>query len=514
MVDWTDECDVLVAGSGAGGMAGAYTAVREGLDTILVEATDKFGGTTAYSPGGGVWYPCNPVLMRAGVDDSIDDAFEYYHAVVGDRTPHELQEAYVRGGAGLIEYLERDENVKFEPYPWPDYFAKAPKAQTDGNRHMVASPLPVSEAPELRDVVRGPLDVDRLGAEPPDDLFIGGRALVARFLKSIQQSPRLSLRLNTAVVEFVIEEGAVTGAIVETAGQRKAIRARRGVLLAAGGFEQNDELRSKYGVPGVARDTMGSWGNHGKALVAGVDAGAQTDLLDQAWWSPGMTHPDGRSAFAVWFTGGIFVNQDGKRFVNESAPYDRLGRSVIDQLQDGSASLPFWMIYDHKEGEVPPVKAPNVPMVESEKYFEAGLWHTADTLEQLADKIDVPADHLVATVQRFNEFVKEGVDRDFERGDEAFDRFFTNGESPLVSIDQGPFHATAFGISDLGTKGGLVTNTAAQVFDTLGNSIPGLYAAGNTMAAPSGTVYPGGGNPIGTSMLFSHKAVMDMLGRS
>ncbi|MGA7054280.1 MAG: FAD-binding protein, partial [Mycobacterium sp.] len=246
---------------------------------------------------------------------------------------------------------------------------------------------------------------------------------------------------------------------------------------------------------------------------AGIAAGADTDLMDQAWWSPGMTHPDGRSAFALWFTGGIFVNQSGDRFVNESRAYDRVGREIIARLRDGSITLPYWMIYDDKEGEVPPVKAASVAIVETEKYVAAGLWHTADTIAELAEKIGVPRQRLAATVTRFNEFADAGIDEDFGRGEEAFDRAFSGGASPLVSIDRPPFHAAAFGISDLGTKGGLRTDTAARVLDTVGNPIPGLYAAGNTMAAPSGMAYPGGGNPIGTSMLFSQLAVLDMLNR-
>ncbi|MBU9764008.1 FAD-binding protein [Mycobacterium sp. TNTM28] len=513
---WDDQCDVVIAGSGGGGVTGAYTAAREGLSVILAEASDKFGGTTAYSGGGGVWFPCNPVLQRAGTDDTIEDALEYYHAVVGDRTPRELQDTYVRGGAGLIEYLEADENLKFAPMPWPDYFGKAPKARADGQRHIAARPLKVAKAPHLREAVRGPLDADRLGAEQPDDYFIGGRALIARFLKALEQYPNASLRRNTPVVELVIEDGAVTGAIVEADGARRAIRARRGVLLAAGGFEGNDELRRRYGVPGVARDTMGPPANLGRAHQAAIAVGADVDLMDQAWWSPGLTHPDGRSAFALWFTGGIFVDQNGQRFVNESAAYDRIGRAILPRLADGSMTLPYWMIYDDSgdgAGGVPPIKATNVSMVDTQRYIETGLWHTADTLEELAAKIGVPAENLAATVARFNAFVAAGSDEDFGRGDEAYDRAFSGGASPLVAIEKGPFHAAAFGISDLGTKGGLRTDTAARVLDASGAAITGLYAAGNTMAAPSGTAYPGGGNPIGTSMLFSHLAVKDMLGR-
>ena len=316
---------------------------------------------------------------------------------------------------------------------------------------------------------------------------------------------------TTGLVDLVVENGRVVGAVLETNGASRTVRTRRGVLLATGGFEHNDELRTRFGVPGESRDTMGPWGNQGLAHLAGIAAGADTDLMDQAWWSPGLTHPDGRSAFALWFTGGIFVNAEGRRFTNESAAYDRLGRAVLDAMADGSVTLPYWMVYDNAEGLVPPVKATNVSMVEPERYVEAGLWQTADTLEELATLIGVPPQNLVDTVDRFNGFVGRGVDEDFGRGDEAYDRAFSGGAPPLYPIVEAPFHAAAFGVSDLGTKGGLRTDSAARVLDTAGNPIPGLYAAGNTMAAPSGHAYPGGGNPIGTSMVFSHLAVKNML---
>lgn len=510
--DWNDECDVLVVGSGAGGCTGAYTAAREGLSTILVEATDRFGGVTSYSGGGGMWFPCNAVLQRSGDEDTFEDALTYYQAVVGDRTPADLQETYVRSGAPLIDYLEQDADLEFMVLPWPDYFGKLPKAKATG-RHIIPKPIPAAELGELRAGLRPWLGADWLGQPMPDDL-IGGQALIGRFLLALSKLPNARTELNSPCEELVLSDGVVVGAIVVRGGQRVAIRARLGVLIASGGFERNDEMRAKYGVPGVARDSMAPVGSQGKAITAGIAVGADTDLMDQAWWSPGLTHPDGNSAFALWFTGGIFVNDAGQRFTNESAAYDRLGRDIIGQLDEGTVTLPYWMVYDDRDGLVPPIKATNVPMVESEKYVKAGLWKTADTLEKLAELIDVPAQALVDTVARFNGFVETGIDADFGRGDEAYDRAFSDGKPPLYPITEGPFHAAAFGISDLGTKGGLRTNTAGQVLDTAGDLIPGLYAAGNSMAAPSGTTYPGGGNPIGTSMVFSHLAVRDMLQQS
>ncbi|MGU3500189.1 FAD-binding protein [Mycobacterium sp. C31M] len=510
---WDETVDVLVAGSGAGGATGAYTAAREGLSVLMVEGSDKYGGTTAYSGGGGMWFPCNQFLRRAGVDDTVEDALQYYRAVVGERTPVALQEAYVRGGAPLVEYLEADELLRFSLLPWPDYFGAAPKARADGMRHIAAKPLKVAAAPELREAVRGPLDADRRGAAAPADYFVGGRALIARLLAATLRHSRASTQRNTALTELVLADGVVTGAMVEQNGRRRAIRATRGVLLAAGGFERNDTMRARYGVPGDVRDTMGPWANRGQAHLAGIAVGADTDLMDQAWWSPGLTHPDGASAFALWFTGGIFVDDTGRRFVNESAAYDRLGRVVLDAMAAGTVTLPYWMVYDDREGIVPPVKATNVSMAATEEYLDAGLWRTADTLDDLAVAIGVPPDNLTETVRRYNGFVAAGHDDDFGRGDEPYDRAFSGGASPLVPIERGPFHAAAFGVSDLGTKGGLRTDTAGRVLDTAGAVIPGLYAAGNTMAAPSGTVYPGGGNPIGTSMVFGHLAVRDMCGK-
>ena len=500
--------DVLVVGSG-GGVAGAYTAAREGLSVALVEATDQFGGTFAYSGGGGMWYPCNPVLVRAGSDDTIDEALRYYRNVVGDRTPAELQEAYVRGGAAFIEYLERDEHFAFKILPWPDYYSSAAGARNDGMRHIVSKAVPDNRLGRFQGLVRGPLDHERLGAPQPD-LLTGGRALVGRFLSAMAGNPAFAAHLNTSLVELITDDGRVVGAVVECEGDRRVIRARRGVLLAAGGFEQNDAMRAEYGVPGAAFDTMGAPANLGLAHKAAISVGASVDLMDQAWWSPGLIHPDGRAAFALCFTGGIFVDRAGHRFVNESAAYDRLGREILHAMSEGTVGARYWMIYDSRAGEQPPVLAPNVSFSPTSDYESAGMWLQADTLAELADKIDVPSDNLVDTVRRFNELAQRGEDEDFGRGREHFDRAFTGDASPLVPIDTPPYRAAAFGVSDLGTKGGLRTDVDGRVLDTADRPIPGLYAAGNTMAAVSGTTYPGGGNPIGASLLFSHRAALHM----
>ena len=476
-----------------------------------MEATDQFGGTFAYSGGGGMWYPCNPVLVRAGCDDTIADALRYFRAVVGDRTPAELQDTYVRGGAALIEYLERDEHFAFKILPWPDYYSSLPAARNDGLRHIVSKAVPDDRLGRFSGRVRGPLDHERLGAPQPE-LLTGGRALVGRFLWAMADNPAVTAHLDTSLVELVADGGRVVGAVVECDGERRTIHARRGVLLATGGFEQNDDMRAEYGVPGRAQDSMGAPANTGLGHRAAIALGAAADLMDQAWWSPGLIHPDGRAAFALCFTGGIFVDRAGRRFANESAAYDRLGRDILRAMADGRLSVPYWMVYDSRAGEQPPVMATNVSFSPTQDYVARGLWVQADTLAGLAAGIGVPVENLEATVRRFNELAERGDDDDFGRGREAFDRAFTGGGSPLVPIDTPPYRAAAFGISDLGTKGGLRTDADGRVLDTGGMPIAGLYAAGNTMAAVSGETYPGGGNPIGASLLFSHRAALHMAG--
>jgi 3-oxosteroid 1-dehydrogenase len=506
-VQWDADCDVLVVGSGGGALTGAYTAARAGLRVIVVEATDRVGGMTAYS-GGGMWFPCNPVLRRAGDDDTIEDALAYFQAVVGERTPAALQEAFVSGGAPLVEYLEEDPAFQFQVLPWPDYFGAAPHARPRG-RHIVPVPLSADRLGAQRGLLRAPLASDRGSEDPPEQLG-GGQALIGRFLLALDKLPTAQLWVNARCEELIRLGGRVTGAVISTPESNRRIRVECGVLIAPGGFERNDVMRKAFGVPGFSRDSMAPPGNCGAALEAAMRIGADVDLMSESWWAPGLTHPDGSSTFSLWFSGGIFVNGAGQRFTNESAAYDRSARDVLAEMRAGRISLPYWLIYDSRGGQVPPVLFTGVPLANPSDYVEAGLWHAADTLPELADQIGIPADQLTQTVKRLNGFAASGVDVDFGRGAEPFDKSVPGSPDPLVPIDDPPFRAAALGLSDLGTKGGLRTDARARVIDVDGQVIPGLYAAGNSMAAVTGTTYPGGGNPVGASMVFSHVAALDM----
>lgn len=504
---WDEECDVLVVGSGAGGMTGAYTAAREGLSVILAESTDRFGGTTAYS-GGGMWFPGNAVLRRDGADADMDRARAYYHEVVGNRTPRALQEAYLDTGARLIDYLEADEGFAFITYPWPDYYGGLPTASATG-RHIMPAGLPAAALGELRASLRPTLGEEREGVPLAEDLQ-AGQALIARFLLALARTGRADLRLGTKLIELVVNEGQVEGGVLRTAAGDRRIRARRGVLIASGGFEQDAAMRAQFGLPGGAEGAMAPPGNDGAAIRAGMAAGADVDLMDQAWWSPGLMRPNGRATFTLGFNGGLFVDRQGQRFMNESLPYDRAGREIIAAMKAGTVTLPFWLVFDSRDGGAPPIQFPNQPIGDLEGYRKAGLLRSGATLAELAGAIGVPATALEETVKRFNGFAERGEDADFDRGGEPYDRAFTEGRAPLDTVSRAPFHAIAFGLSDLGTKGGLRTDPHARVLDKDGKAIGGLYATGNAMAAVSGETYPGGGNPIGSSMVFAHLAALDM----
>ena len=532
-MSWDAECDVVVVGSGGGALIGAYVAGSKGLRTILVESTDKFGGTTAYS-GSGMWLPTNPVLKRAGFEDTLEAAKTYYRAVVGDRTPRDLQDAFLENGAPMIAYLEQNPLLKWEVFPWPDYFGSAPSASGKGHRHIISQALPATELGDLFEHLRAPVTTERQGSPRPDVLF-GGQALIGRLLAACRDTGRVELRHSTPMEALIVENGRVAGIVAKSDGKPIRIKAARGVLMAAGGFEQNAEMRKRFGVPATTAWSMGAPGSTGRPIEAGIEIGAATDLMGECWWSPGLMHPDGTATFSVGLLGGIFVNGRGERFVNESQGYDRLGRKVIADQAAGLPAIPFWQIYDARFGQRPPVMNVSVALAEPEAYIAKGLWKTADTIEGLAEQIGVPAAALKATIDRFNAFARSGIDEDYHRGEEAYDKFFVDAplpesnlvalESPdfgdaigsatsknanLIPIDKPPFYAASYGVSDLGTKGGLRTDAKARVLRPDGTAIRGLYAAGNTQAAVSGLTYPAGGNPIGSCAVFAYLAALDM----
>ncbi|MCL6289149.1 FAD-binding protein [Streptomyces sp. ID03-2B] len=514
--DWHDECDVLVAGSGGGALTGALTAADHGLDTLVAEKTAFYGGTTAYA-GSCLWLPGNQAQERAGLDDSAELGKAYFRAVVGDSAPHDLQDAYIDNAGPLVAYLEGHPDLRFEHRPFPDYFPEPGRFEQGRGIFPVEFPAPDGED-DLLDAVRPAAWQDRLGVPAERGPFTDGRALVARLLSALRATGRALCRPHTALTGLITgADGAVLGAelLVSVPGEEPRplrVRARRGVLLAAGGFEASAELRRSWqGLPG-ADWTMGApGGNTGDAILAARAVGADTALLDQSWWCPSVLFPDGSANFTLGLRGGVFVDGTGRRFANESLPYDRMGRAMLDAGVGASSDRPVWWVFDGRWGEDLPGIV-TVP-VDRARFAEAGLWRTAGSIGDLAAAIGVDRTTLAGTVRDFNAAAAKGVDPDFHRGEDPYDLFFADGSGPnpaLVPLEGGPFHAVRLVLGDLGTKGGLRTDTSARVLREDGSVIPGLYAAGNTMASAAGTAYPGPGAPIGSAMVFGRLAALAM----
>jgi 3-oxosteroid 1-dehydrogenase len=499
------EYDVVVVGSGGGAMTGAFLAQKAGLSTVVVEKTALLGGTSAYS-GGACWLPGSAVQQRAGIPDSTEGAREYLRAILVDPDESKV-EAFLAHAPALVAELEADDAIGFEWLPFPEYYdapGRVPLGRSIQPTNIKRGDLPQ----HVGALVRPPVERDRAG-EGGRTTLSGGQALIARLLDGFLRDGGTVLT-ELPVTGFVVEADRVAGVAAMTPEGPIEIRARRGVLIAAGGFEGNAEERAARGVPGDVRWTMAPHGtNTGEPIAAGVALGAATDYRGAGWFCPGLEQPDGGGSFTLGYRSGLMVDATGHRYANECLPYDRFGR----EMATAPERIPSWFVFDSREGGRLPAIA--MPEGDPAAHLEAGTRVQADSIAELAERIGVPADALVATVERFNGFCESGVDEDFGRGDDEYDTFFAAGQGPnkaLTPCDRAPFHAARFVLSDLGTKGGLVTDERGRVLREDGSPIAGLYAASNSAASVFGTVYPGPGAPLGSAMVFASLAVQDVLG--
>lgn len=514
--------DVIVVGSG-GGLVGAWAAARRGLRTLVIEKAPWVGGTTALS-GAGIWLPGNPAILRAGIEDSPEAARPYLDELVGDDAPEELRDAYLRAGPPMIEELEAD--PWFGPFAWrpiPEYYDGVRGFLKQG-RTVFPGDLSRAELGDLEPLVRRPLWTERWGVDP-GEVMVGGQALAGRALGALMATGNATVLTSTALTGLVFEGGRVVGVEAERDGERVRYGADRGVLLAAGGFEHDRAMREEHQPPLTGEWSSGVAENTGDALAAAVAMGADTALLDEAWYAPGVMAPGGPVFYTmVW--SGVWVNSRGERFMNERLPYDRAGHELMQQHGVGGAStIPAHWVFDQRQVEADafaflPVD-PQVPgWFDVDRWLEAGCLVRAGTLEELAGLIGVPADRLTATVDEFNGFARAGVDERFGRGQSPWDRVVagvvrphTDGPNKVLGlVDRPPFYAVQVVVTDLGTKGGARTDASARVLRADGSVIDGLYASGNTMAPALGRIYPGAGGPIGSALVFSWLAALDLAG--
>ena len=538
-----EQVDVVVAGSGAAGMTAALTAAHLGLSVLVIEKAGHFGGSTARS-GGGIWAPGNTVLRRARVTDTPEQARAYL-AYVAQGVPAARREALLEHGPAMLDLVLAMTPVRFRWVPgYADYYPEA-QGGLAGGRSIEPVPLDGRKVlgAELDHLARpylpSPVAITQaeyrwlsLGRHPRGiraGLGVAGRTVRARLLGqrmlSLGQALAAGLRagleqagvpvwLDTPLAGLETEDGRVTG--VRVGGEPALIRARRGVLIATGGFERDEQMRRRYQRAPVGTEwTTGAAGNTGDGIRAGLDLGADTGLMDDAWWGPSIPLPGGPYFCLAErsLPGCVLVNGAGQRFVNESAPYVDAVHAMYDGNTPENPHIPAWLVFDQRYRDryvfagLPPGKA--LPR----RWYAAGAVLRADDLAGLARGAEIDADGLVKTVTRFNEFAAAGRDEDFGRGDSAYDRYYGDprlANPNLAPLARPPFYAVRVVPGDLGTKGGLRTDERARVLRPDGTAIEGLFAAGNASAAVMGHSYAGAGATIGPAMTFGYIAAHTM----
>ncbi|MFC9514816.1 3-oxosteroid 1-dehydrogenase [Nocardiaceae bacterium NPDC056970] len=550
------EYDIVVVGSGAAGMTAALTAAHKGLSVVVIEKAAHYGGSSARS-GGGVWIPNNEVLKRDGVTDTVDAARTYLHSIIGDVVDPAKIDTYIDRGPEMLSFVMKNSALELQWVPdYSDYYPEAPGGRLggrsvepvpfDGNRlgddrknlepDYVKAPrnFVITQADYrwlnlLMRNRRGPLRAMKVGMRflaakaRGKDLLVRGQALMAGMRIGLRDAG-VPILLNTPLTELYTEDGAVRGVKVLVDGEEQTIRARHGVVLGAGGFEHNDEMRKKYQRAPIGTEwTVGAKANTGDGIVAGQKLGAAVEFMEDSWWGPSIPLTGG-----PWFAlsertlpGCMMVNTRGKRFGNEAAPYVEATHMMYGGKyghgEGPGENIPTWMILDQRyrnrytfAGITPRSPFPG-------RWLKAGVIVKANTIAELAEKTGLPADTLAETVERFNGFARNGKDEDFGRGDSGYDHYYGDPrlKNPsLGEISKAPFYAIKMVPGDLGTKGGIRTDVDGRALREDGSVIEGLYAAGNCSSPVMGHTYAGPGATIGPAMTFAYLAVLDIADRA
>lgn len=534
--EWDLEADVVVLGSGGAAMMAAISAHDFGAkDVVILERSGMVGGTTAMS-GGMLWVPNNHHQHEAGLTDSDEEIVAYLDSLAPGALDPETLWSFMQSGPEMLRYLADKTPVRLHAFTdFPDYQPYAPGAKPDGGRSLdneafsfarlgkwasrvnpskMAYPLRGS----LMEATRGSLDEETLAEREAGDYRGLGQALAGSLFMAVLDR-NIPVEFEKRARRLVKDGARVIGVIAEDAnGKDFRVRARRGVVIATGGFEWNETLVNAF-LRGPLTGPVSVPENEGDGLLMAIEAGAQLANMQNAYWMQSALEykPQHRAAKPNYLLGSderarpgaILVNSKGKRFVNEAANYNAVGKSLhaFDAGTHTYANLPYWLIIDQRYKDKyhtfnSPAGAP-----------APSFMMKAQTLQALAEQAGIDPAGLTAQVERFNAMVQNGHDDDFNRGDNTYDNFYMWGdmdfEPPfrtLGVIDQAPFYAVKMEAGALGTAGGPKTNADAQVVDWQGNPIPGLYAAGNAMASVLGDIYGGAGGTLGPGMTFGYIA--------
>ncbi len=540
---WDEEVDLLVAGSGAAAMSAAIAGADAGLKVLIVESTEKWGGTTAVS-GGGLWMPNHPDMHKIGKRDSREDVLTYMDAVIGDVGPassKERREAYVDTVPVVYDEWKRLGIEWALSGDYPDYYPDKPGGMDGGraietkpfnskrlgdwfSKSRAMAPIPVKTDDiwllsrawvSLSGFWRGAQFVGRTlrGVLAGKKYYGLGGAYTGHLMRVVREQGT-EVRLNAPITSVIKDDaGVAIGAKVGSPEGAKHIKARAGIVLGTGGFAANKQWRLKH--HGIEGYTSAPEGDLGTGIQVGIDAGGDVALMDDAWWGASLVGLDGNVGFSVNERSNpysIIVDQSGARFTNESASYIDVGHAILERNKTVPA-IHSWLVTDRRHQK----RYLNTTALQGvKKLREAGSVVEADTLEELAEKLGLDKDTFKSTIQRFNKFARNGVDEDFDRGRTAYDNYYGDPslKNPnLGPIEKGPFRAFKVVPGDLGTKGGLLTDEHARVLDTDGAPIEGLYAAGNASAAVMGRTYPGAGSTIGPATVFGFLGARHAAGR-
>ena len=527
---------MVVLGSGGAALTAAIAAHDFGAsDVVILEKSGMVGGTTAMS-GGMLWIPNNHHQQAAGIAESDDDIVAYLDALSPGTLDPETLGAFMEFGPVMVRYLEDRTPVRLHAFAdFPDYQPYMPGAKPDGGRsldtdafsferlgkwaswvHPTKMAYPVRGS--LMEAIHRTLDEAQLAEREAGDYRGLGQALIGALFKAVLDRD-IPVQFEHRARTLIKDGERVIGVVCEDAnGCDVRVRARRGVVIATGGFEWNEQLVQTF-LRGPLTGPVSVPENEGDGLLMAIAAGAQLGNMQHAFWQQSVLEykPQHRNAKPNYMLGSderarpgaILVNRAGKRFVNEAANYNAMGKALhaFDAGSHSYANLPYWLIIDQRYKDKYPTftSAPGSPI--------PSYMMQADTLEELAAIAGIDPAALVATVTRFNEMVRKGRDEDFHRGETTYDNYYMWGdpdfEAPYRTVgvlDRGPFYAVKMESGALGTCGGPRTNGDAQVIDWSGNPIPGLYAAGNVMSAALGEAYGGAGGTLGPGLTFGYLA--------
>ncbi|MGE5210655.1 MAG: FAD-dependent oxidoreductase [Acidobacteriota bacterium] len=532
-----DEVDVVVLGTGAAGLTAAVIAHDGGARVAVYEKADQVGGTTAWS-GGQVWIPNNPHMADVGVADSRDKALTYIMSLSRDMLEPRLVEAFVDAGPAMVEHLEAKTPVTFYAVAgMPDYHPEFPGGSPGGGRTLECPIYPFDELGEWADrvtpspyfpdphITMSETPLGKAVPEPPSAEEHArrerhnergcGQALAGRLLRACLDRG-IEPITSCAGTDLVVEDGQVVGVRLDTPDGPAEVRAARGVILASGGFEWNDELRRAF-LRGPMTHPVSIETSTGDGLLMAMRAGAMLSNMREAWWIPVGEVPVSANPVGRILVNGqrtlphsIMVNRRGRRFTNEAANYNAFGAAfhVEDVSRFEYANLPCWLIFDQNY-----VDAYGFRIGAGSRGHGVPDWIVrADSPGELGDALGIDGDELEATVARWNTQCAAGHDPDFGRGDSAFDCWWGDPhrkgrrDATLGPLDRGPYYAFQIHSGALGTKGGPRVDPDARVLDLSGEPIPGLYAAGNVMGSPFGMTYGGPGGTIGPAMVFGYLA--------